>query len=180
VENEARPPASRVRTDNEDGPHQAERAFGARVRELRAVRKWTQEALAERMTAMGLPMHQTTVAKLESGSRPTSVAEVASLAAIFGVDMSELFAQRSAVLPYEARAAEHLRRIERYADAVAAARDNLREAQMNLETWLSGAQDEGWTPSERALALMNAAMDTTPEDIAAEPTLTNDDVGHTG
>jgi transcriptional regulator with XRE-family HTH domain len=62
-----------------------------RVRELRTARGWTQETLAQRMTAYGWAMHQTTLAKLESGNRPTSVGELAALAAIFEVDLPVMF-----------------------------------------------------------------------------------------
>lgn len=63
---------------------------GARVRSLRAGRDWTQGDLAKRMATAGYPMHQTTVAKMESGARPTTVNEVAALAFIFGVPPSAL------------------------------------------------------------------------------------------
>lgn len=43
------------------------------------------------MTAAGHPMHQTTVAKLENGTRPTSVAEASSLASIYGISTGSLF-----------------------------------------------------------------------------------------
>jgi hypothetical protein len=43
------------------------------------------------MTVAGHPMHQTTVAKLESASRPTNVGEINAIASIFGVSMTALF-----------------------------------------------------------------------------------------
>lgn len=42
------------------------------------------------MTDLGLPMHQTTVAKIETGSRPTSIREAEALSVIFGMDMVSL------------------------------------------------------------------------------------------
>lgn len=68
-----------------------EEAFGRRVRELRSARGWTQGDLAERMTVAGYQMHQSTVAKLENGSRPTNVGEIAALAAIFGMPIGHVF-----------------------------------------------------------------------------------------
>lgn len=68
-----------------------ERKFGAKVRSLRLERGWTQGDLASKMTAAGHPMHQTTVAKLENGTRPTSVAEASSLASIYGISTGSLF-----------------------------------------------------------------------------------------
>lgn len=65
-------------------------AFGARIRQLRQGREWTQGDLAAQMTGAGFPLHQTTVAKLEVGSRPTSVEELFALAAILNVTVPEL------------------------------------------------------------------------------------------
>ena len=76
-----------VKNDKEDRPQGVERRLGLRVRELRTARGWTQKALAQRASALGFTMHRTTVAKVESGTRPTSVAEVAALAAIFDVEV---------------------------------------------------------------------------------------------
>ncbi|MGE5698046.1 MAG: helix-turn-helix transcriptional regulator [Candidatus Sericytochromatia bacterium] len=62
------------------------RDFGARVRELRRSRGLSQEDLAR-----ALSYHQTTIAKLEAGTRPTSVAEAHLLAEILNTDISALF-----------------------------------------------------------------------------------------
>jgi hypothetical protein len=43
------------------------------------------------MTAAGYPMHQTTIAKMEGGNRPTTVGEVSAIAAIFGIPMAAFF-----------------------------------------------------------------------------------------
>ena len=43
------------------------------------------------MTAAGYQTHQTTVAKLESGNRPTDVGEIAALAAIFSLPIGSVF-----------------------------------------------------------------------------------------
>lgn len=64
--------------------------FGQRVRELRRARGWTQADLAQRLAAAGSPMHQSTVAKIESATRPTPVGEVANLAGIFGEPVAGL------------------------------------------------------------------------------------------
>jgi transcriptional regulator with XRE-family HTH domain len=61
------------------------------VRHLRTTRGWTQDDFARRMTAAGHTMHQTTVAKLELGMRPTGVDEITDIAAIFGVQPAALF-----------------------------------------------------------------------------------------
>lgn len=73
-----------------------EQMFGVRVKDLRTARGWTQDDLAKRMTSAGYQMHQTTVAKMESGARPTNVGEVAALAAIFGIPIGRLFSDDAA------------------------------------------------------------------------------------
>lgn len=81
----------RVENVGNNEARRVEQLFGARVKALRQARGLTQEQLGERMTNAGYPMHQTTVAKLESAGRPTSVGEVAVLATLFGVPISSLF-----------------------------------------------------------------------------------------
>lgn len=52
----------------------------------------TQEQLAQQLTAEGLPTRQNTIAKLEGGQRPTTVAEFGALAKIFNMSVQELAA----------------------------------------------------------------------------------------
>ena len=68
-----------------------EQMFGARVKQLRKARGWTQDELARRLTAAGFPTGQTTVAKMESGDRPTSVGEIATIAELFETPVGVLF-----------------------------------------------------------------------------------------
>lgn len=58
---------------------------------LREERGWSQADLAERLAEVGFPVHQTTVAKLESGRRPLRVAEVYALALIFRIPAASFF-----------------------------------------------------------------------------------------
>lgn len=69
---------------------EVERHLGNRVRELRKERGWSQAELVTRLEALGVGMHQTTVAKLERGNRPTPAEELWALATVFGVDYSDL------------------------------------------------------------------------------------------
>jgi transcriptional regulator with XRE-family HTH domain len=86
-----------------------EQRFGSRVKDLRRLRGWTQEEFARRMTAAGHQMHQTTVAKMESGARPTNIKELAAIAMLFDVSIAALFDpaedaamhQKLAVLAYK-------------------------------------------------------------------------------
>lgn len=67
------------------------KVVGGRVKEMRLARAWTQDDLARRMTDGGFPMHQTTVAKLENGTRPTSLDEIAAIAGLFDTPVGALF-----------------------------------------------------------------------------------------
>ena len=69
---------------------QTRELFGETVRTLRRARGWSQEDLARKMTDAGHPMHQTTLAKLESGIRPTSVDELVALGALLNVNPRDL------------------------------------------------------------------------------------------
>ena len=82
----------RMENIGKDGPFAEEgvRALGGRVRSLRRQSGWTQEELAARMTAAGYPMHQTTVTKIEGGSRPTTVEEAFAFGAVLGVPAGDL------------------------------------------------------------------------------------------
>lgn len=74
---------------NDEGAHMPAQVgahrFGRRVRQERKARDWSQAELAERMTKAGYPLHQTAVARIESGKRPTTIQEVYALAAVLGV-----------------------------------------------------------------------------------------------
>jgi transcriptional regulator with XRE-family HTH domain len=72
------------------GPGSPAYAFGRKIWELRKARGWKQEDLARRLTAAGRPMHQTSVARLELGTHPTGIADIAALAAIFEVPAAAL------------------------------------------------------------------------------------------
>ena len=63
---------------------------GRALRRLRPARNWSQEEVAERMTAYGYDFHQTMIAKIESAQRPLRVRELADFAALYGVEMQDL------------------------------------------------------------------------------------------
>jgi len=48
------------------------------------------------MTEAGFPMHQTTVAKIESATRPTRLDELVALTSLFGVEVCDLLAETTA------------------------------------------------------------------------------------
>jgi transcriptional regulator with XRE-family HTH domain len=68
-----------------------EKNFGEKVRQWRRERNWSQEDVADRLRIQGFDMHQTTVAKIERGTRPLRVAEAAAIAAIFRVPPLAVF-----------------------------------------------------------------------------------------
>jgi transcriptional regulator with XRE-family HTH domain len=108
--------------------------FGGRVKDLRRARGWNQEELAKRMTAAGYAMHQTTIAKLEGGNRPTTIGEVSAIAAIFNIPMAALFDT------YEAQDYADLATLANQLAALAAERVRLTERLNALEAEYASAQ----------------------------------------
>jgi transcriptional regulator with XRE-family HTH domain len=68
-----------------------EEVLGARVRRFRTRRDWSQQQLVEEMKRLGVDMNRVTLAKVEAGSRATSIVEVLTLAAALGVPPTSLF-----------------------------------------------------------------------------------------
>jgi transcriptional regulator with XRE-family HTH domain len=84
-----------MRMENKDRPgelaRQAAVRFGERVKDIRKAQNMSQEALAEALWATtGRTYHQTTVARLENGTRPTSVEEAYLVAMLLGVAVTDL------------------------------------------------------------------------------------------
>ena len=61
--------------------------FGARVRQLRTERGWSQEGLADRAG-----LHRTYIGSIERGEQNISLENIEKLAATLGVSLAELFA----------------------------------------------------------------------------------------
>ena len=80
---------------DEDGvakwPIDLEEAVGRNVRRLRESRGLSQQRLGTDLLSLGVGMHQTTVAKLEAGSKPLRLNEVAAIAAYFEVPIESLW-----------------------------------------------------------------------------------------
>ncbi len=68
-----------------------EKILGQKVRQLRMERGWSQEQLAEKLNSLGWAVHQTTIAKLEAGTRPIRIAEADTLAVAFGLPIEAIW-----------------------------------------------------------------------------------------
>ncbi|QHK18823.1 helix-turn-helix domain-containing protein [Pseudarthrobacter psychrotolerans] len=69
-----------------------EEKLGAVVRSLRQAAGMTQEQLAQALTGEGWAARQNTIAKLENGLRPTTVAELYVIARVFNVEARDIYA----------------------------------------------------------------------------------------
>lgn len=69
-----------------------EEEFGAVVRSLRLAAGMTQEQLAQALTSEGWAARQNTIAKLENGLRPTTLAELYVIARVFNVEARDIAA----------------------------------------------------------------------------------------
>jgi transcriptional regulator with XRE-family HTH domain len=67
--------------------HEIRTRFGARVRQLRSERGWSQEELADRAK-----LHRTYIGSVERGEQNISLVNIERLATTLGVSLAELFA----------------------------------------------------------------------------------------
>ncbi len=68
-----------------------ERVMCDKFRVLREERGWSQKELAEKVKGYGFDFHQSTIAKLESGTRPLRVAEMYALSHVFRMPPGAVF-----------------------------------------------------------------------------------------
>jgi transcriptional regulator with XRE-family HTH domain len=151
-----------------------QRILGVRLRALREEAGMTQAQLAERMTRLGFPMHQTTVAKIEANQRPVTVNEAVLLASVVGFTLQDLLAdpaadKETAALREELRQAT-ARRLE-----LEAVRTELQAQRARIDTSLLAATTE-WAAAGEAerdirqryrLALRRSAGHSPAEDEAS-------------
>jgi transcriptional regulator with XRE-family HTH domain len=69
-----------------------ESRFGKRVRAERSRQGWSQEELARRLTDRGIPVHASTIAKIEAEKKPraTRLGEAVAIADLFGLSVDVL------------------------------------------------------------------------------------------
>jgi transcriptional regulator with XRE-family HTH domain len=117
-------------------PLVAERLFAAHVREQRDARGWTQSVLADQLTARGVPLSQSGVAKLErpddSTRRPIRLNEAAAIASLLHQSLRDMTQTRAAECPEQRRLTEARQRYGEAAAAVTLARRDLASAEQRL------------------------------------------------
>jgi transcriptional regulator with XRE-family HTH domain len=73
----------------------AEQRFREQLRAERDRRKWSQAHIAKLLSDKGIPMHPTTIAKIEAGDRAARIDEVTAVADLFGVSLDTLLGRRA-------------------------------------------------------------------------------------
>lgn len=68
-----------------------ETQFGVKLRDWRKARGWSQARVADELGYRGFEMHQTTVAKIENGTRPLRVAEAVAISDVMGMPALSVF-----------------------------------------------------------------------------------------
>lgn len=77
-----------------EGVARLDELFGQRMKTLRDARRMPQQHIANTMTMVyGHRWYQTTVGKIESGTRPVKLTEAVAVAAILGVPLEDLLTE---------------------------------------------------------------------------------------
>ncbi len=131
-----------------------ETVIGAKIKQLREERHWSQSQLAERLGELGFDLHQTTIAKMESGRRPLRVSEAVAVAQVFGLPAPTLF-----YIPVqgEPRAMEFMR--EMVQDAQEALEVTRRLMLSSLDTMANVYAEQTATLHWRSAAMNNPTVD---------------------
>ncbi|MFF0770920.1 helix-turn-helix domain-containing protein [Nonomuraea wenchangensis] len=69
--------------------------FAANMRAVRQQRGWSQHELGTRLVEAGMSLHQSTIARIESGQRPVRLNEAVAMARALGVGLADLLAPMS-------------------------------------------------------------------------------------
>lgn len=89
----------------DETPPVPEELAGRELRRLRIARGWSQEEVAQRMSAYGYDWHQTTVGRIEAAQRPLRLNEAADMCRLFGVALERLMWPDPDLAPEEIDAA---------------------------------------------------------------------------
>ncbi|MEV6907991.1 helix-turn-helix transcriptional regulator [Amycolatopsis sp. NPDC051071] len=131
-----------------------EEVLSSKIRQLRTDRGWSQEDLANHLERVGFKMHQTTIAKLESGKRPIRASEVFALSYVFRIPMEALW---SLPTPGEPAPLSKMREeFDELSSELREAETELRIANMRIRELQEHKHYLAWR--------MNEAATTTPED----------------
>jgi transcriptional regulator with XRE-family HTH domain len=76
--------------DDEEKPPEWSHYLGSTIRRQRDERGWSQDQLAQRLTELGFRWLQSTVNRIETGSRTVTWDEAAILSLIFDLNLNEL------------------------------------------------------------------------------------------
>ena len=146
------------------------RLFSKRLRAEREQRGWSQADMAERLSDKDIPMHWTTIAKIEAGDRSVRIAEAVGIADLFEVSLDALLGRSVEPKNDERYAARALH------DAVVQAPGSSKRSRPRCGTgWPSSRRfrDRKGSPSaSRPRARRPATDSRTPQRTArrAEPT----------
>lgn len=137
---------------------------GARVRQARARLGLTQGQVAERVGRHGVRLHQTGIAKIESGERPLRLTEASAFSLVLGVSLPWLAGLGAETPPPVAdpRAEQALRRIVDLAQATLD--DPLREAERSVEAFRAMLAD---LPEGSDRTFVEGALRQAEQDAAA-------------
>ena len=71
-----------------------DKQFGQGLKKVREERHWTQPQMADMLSDKGIaPMHSTTLAKIEAGTRSVRINEAVAIADLFGLSLDGLLGQ---------------------------------------------------------------------------------------
>jgi transcriptional regulator with XRE-family HTH domain len=115
----------------------ADRHFGQRLRALREERGMSQQTLVALLGERGITSwHQTTVGKVEVGTRPVRLAEALAVAAVFDMTVDELLQDPDSERARSRRARQLLAR----RSELAVIESLLRDRERQLDAWLEAIE----------------------------------------
>jgi transcriptional regulator with XRE-family HTH domain len=115
----------------------ADRRFGQRLRALREERGMSQQALVTLLCELGITSwHQTTVGKVEVGTRPVRLVEALAVAAVFDLTVDELLEDPDTERARSRRARQLLAR----RSELAVIESLLRDREHQLDAWLDAIE----------------------------------------
>jgi len=112
---------------------EADSRFGRRMRSVREQRGLSQQALVAMLCGLGIThWHQTTVGKVEAGTRPVRLAEAMAVAQLFDMTLDELLEDPAGGLSRS----RHSRQLLARRSELAVIESMLQDRERQLDTWL--------------------------------------------